>query len=395
MPIFLLANTAFGFPVAFGSYSLEITILKLGKAIHKYLNVHNSCPSEIQFVENVQRCTIKVQNKQQQKQSVKAVLGPVNGVLNSGGGIVQIKIEGSGLQRKDLNEKVDVFWGALQPKLVRMIQPSEYTDVFDKTRKGDTILLFIRATEHFCTVDYNLYLPGDAGLLPPSHNKVVDLLSKRDSLERKKDYSPQFPIENLSTLVPDQFTYGEVLECHESKQVQLKCYTSKDELFHHNNQKPQDEIAKHISSFGNGSGGVIFIGIENNGEVHGQSEKVGGEESLKSGFIAMVKKMSETWSFTPIQGVHWDVKFFPVTGAEEPRTVIAILVAGMQNLGGIFSKCPKSFELQNDSESGGAEKVVLLDFKQWKQKMLSSTYKGESKGEWYMHLHYIVHCQSC
>ena len=344
----------------------------------------------------MQRCTIKLQNKEQSKKSEKAVLERVNGVLNSGGGIVQMKIERFlELTPEDLNKKVDIFWGALQNKLVVMIKPSVYTDVFDKKREGDTILLFIRATEHFCTVDYNLYLPGDAGLLPPSYNKVVDLLSKRDSLEKKKDYSPQFHIENLSTLVPDQFKYGEVLGFHESKQVQLKFYTSKDELFHHNNQKPQDEIAKHISSFGNGSGGVIFIGIKNNGEVLGQSDKVGGEESLKSGFIAMVKKMSETWSFTPIQGIHWDVQFFSVIGAKEPRTVIAILVAGMQNLGGIFSKFPKSFELQNDSESGGAEKVVLLDFKQWKQKMLSSTCKGESKGEWYMHLHYIAHCQPC
>ena len=109
---------------------------------------------------------------------------------------------------------------------------------------------------------------------------------------------------------------------------------------------------------------------------------MGEEKSVKSGLKDMVEKMSEKWSFTPKQRVHWDVKFFPVTGAKEPRSMIAILIAGMQNLGGIFTRHPKSFELQNDSGGGGAKKVVLLNFSQWKQRMLKDTCKGESKGEY-------------
>ena len=315
-------------------------------------------------------------------QDVETVLKPINGVLNSGGGIVEIKIDGfSKLKPEDLNKHLDTFWSALQPKLILMVQPSAYADIFDQQREKDTIRLFIRATEHFCTVDYNLYLPGDAGLLLPPKQKVVALLSERDSFKEKTD-SPQVPLADLISLVPEQFMYKEVLNFHESKQVQLKYYTSKNELFHNNNRKAQDEIAKHISSFGNGIGGVILIGIKNNGEVRGQSEETGSKKKLESEFNKMVKEMSKTWSFTPTQGIHWDVTFVPVTGAEEPRSVIAILIAGMQNLGGIFTKCPKSFELQVGSGSGGAEKVVLLNFSQWKQRMLKDTCKGESKGEY-------------
>ena len=316
------------------------------------------------------------------KQDVETVVKPINGVLNSGGGMVEIKIDGfSKLKPEDLNDRLDTFWSALQPKLNLMIQPSAYADVFDQKREGDTIRLFIRATEHFCTVDYNLYLPGDAGLLLPSKQKVGNLLSKRDAFKEKTD-SPQVPLTDVISLVPDQFMYKEVLNFHESKQVQLKYYTSKNELFHNNNQKAQDEIAKHISSFGNGIGGVILIGIKNNGEVRGQSMETGSKKNLESGLNEMVKEMSKTWSFTPTQGVHWDVKFFPVTEAKESRSVIAILIAGMQNLGGIFTKCPKSFELQTASGSGGREKIVPLDFNHWEERMLSSTCKGESKGEY-------------
>ena len=314
-------------------------------------------------------------------QDVETVLKPINGVLNSGGGIVEIKIDGfSKLKPEDINKHLDTFWSALQPKLNLMVQPSAYADIFDQKREKDTIRLFIRATEHFCTVDYNLYLPGDAGLLLPPKEKVVDLLFERDSF--KKTDNPQVPLTDVISLVPGQFMYREVLNFHESKQVQLKYYPSKKEFFRDNNQKAQYEIAKHISSFGNGIGGVILIGIKNNGEVCGQGKETGSKKKLESEFNKMVKEMSKTWSFTPTQGIHWDVTFVPVTGAEEPRSVIAILIAGMQNLGGIFTKCPKSFELQDDSGSGGAEKVVLLNFSQWKQRMLKDTCKGESKGEY-------------
>ena len=59
-----------------------------------------------------------------------------------------------------------------------------------------------------------------------------------------------------------------------------------------------------------------------------------------------------------------------------------ILVAGMKNLGGIFTKCPKSFELQNPSGSDGGEEMVPLDFSQWKKRMLRSACRVESKGEY-------------
>ena len=264
-----------------------------------------------------------------------------------------------------------------------MIQPSTYDDVFDRKLEGDTILLFIKATEHFCTVDYNLHLPNDAAFLPrPPYNKVVDLLSSRDSLE---NHTPEVPLTDLPMdLLPKKFKYKEVLNFHESKQVQLKSFTSKNGLFHPNNQKAQDKIAEHISSFGNGRGGMILIGIDDKtGEILGQNIAADGKTKWESGFQAMIDQMSETiWSFTPKQVQHWDIKFFPVKDSKNPSFVIVILIAGMKNLGGIFTKCPKSFELQNPSGSDGGEEIVALDFSQWKERMLRGACRAESKGEY-------------
>lgn len=329
------------------------------------------------FVEKEQHCTITLEKK-----DPDAVLRPVNALLNSGGGIVRMKINDFSRYKKgDLNKRIDIFWQTLEQKLNPMIQPSTYDDVFDRKLEGDTILLFIRATNHLCTVDYNMHLPFDAASLSrPNYEKVVDLLSRRESLE---NHIPEVPLTDLPMdLLPKQFTYKKVLDFHESKQVQLKYFTSKNGLFHSNNQRAQDKIAEQISSFGNGSGGMILIGIEDKtGETLGQEITADGKAEWESGFQAMINQMSKTWSFTPIQSEHWDIEFSPVDGTKS-SFVIMVRIAGMRNLGGIFTKCPKSFELQNRSGSDGGEEIVALDFSQWKERILRSACRAESKGEY-------------
>ena len=287
----------------------------------------------------------------------------------------------SNFEAGDLNKKIETFWQTLEQKLNPMIQPSTYDDVFDKKLEGDTIHLFIKATNHLCTVDYNMHLPFDAASLSrPTYEKVVDLLSWRESPENR---IPEIPLTDLPIdLLPKQFTYKKVLDFHESKQVQLKYFTSENGLFHSRNQRAQDKIAEQISSFGNGSGGLILIGIEDNGEICGEDiQGDHGKAYWETGFQAMINEMSKTWSFTPKQREHWDIKFFPVDGTKS-SFIIVVLIAGMRNLGGIFTKCPKSFELLNPSGSDGEEEIVPLDFHEWKQRMLRGTFLGQSKGEY-------------
>ena len=331
-----------------------------------------------EFIEHVQNCTITQLGK---KGVNEALLTTINAVLNSGGGIVRMKINNfSKYKPEELNENFDKFWQTLEQKLNPMIQPSTYGDVFDRKCYGDTVLLFIRATKHLCTMDYNLRLPFDAASSPrPPYDKVVDLLSRKVSLE---NHAPEVPLTDLPMdLLPEKFRHKEVLNLHESKESQRKCYKS-DGLFDNNNQKDQDKIAAQISSFGNGTGGLILIGIKDKGEICGVD--IQGDRSKaywESGFQAMINEMSKAWSFTPKRGEHWDIKFFPVDGTKS-GFIIVVLIAGMRNLGGIFTKCPKSFELLNPSGSHREEVIISLDFHEWKRRMLRSTCLGQSKGEY-------------
>ena len=54
----------------------------------------------------MQRCTITLEKK-----DADAVLRPINAVLNSGGGIVRMKIDDfSRYKPEDLNKRIDTFW---------------------------------------------------------------------------------------------------------------------------------------------------------------------------------------------------------------------------------------------------------------------------------------------
>lgn len=331
-----------------------------------------------EFLENVQDCTITVGNNK-----VEDVLKVINAVLNSGGGIVRMTIaDFLRYEPGELERKLDTFWQLVEGKLFPMICPSVYDDVFDKKRKGHTILLFINATENVCTMKYNFHLPFDvASPLFVPREKVVELLSRRNSLE---NHTPEVPLTELAMeLLPEKFTYGKVLQCDESKTLQLKCYTSENGLFHHRkNQTARDQIAKCVSGFGNGSGGMILVGIEDETrKILGQDKAAFDEAYWERGFQRLINKMSVTWSFTPKQREHWDIKFSPVDG-NKSRFVVVVLIAGMRNLGGIFAKCPESFELRNPSGSDGEERIEQLKFHEWKQRMLSGTCLGQSKGEY-------------
>lgn len=95
-------------------------------------------------------------------------------------------------------------------------------------------------------------------------------------------------------ILPETFTYEDVLNFHESKQVQFKCFRSKHPILHSSNHEENRKIERQISAFGNGNGGMFIMGVADNGEVQGQSMKGDSEAELKNRFEAMIEKMSDT-----------------------------------------------------------------------------------------------------
>ncbi|KAJ7385312.1 platelet maturation [Desmophyllum pertusum] len=158
--------------------------------------------------------------------------------------------------------------------------------------------------------------------------------------------------------------------------MQLTNFKSGNGLLHNNNHTQRKKIVNQISAFANGSGGIILIGVEDDGTVLGQNLDSEGnsKKDVKERVELIVQGMK--WSCTPESNLHWKVDFIPVQDKERCY-VIAISVAGMK--GGVFTKSPKSYELRPGND--GKETIHLLEFKEWKQRMLRGTnmLQNESK----------------
>ena len=317
-------------------------------------------------------------NAEDEESTEERILKQACALLNSGGGLLVMKITDFHCSTTSANS-LDEFWKKIEPKLIDLIRPSRYDDIFDRREQSDEILLFINAPPHICTIKYNLSLPGDSSVLEASYHETVDLLNKEtQQCRRRKLPSVTVPLKELPE-VPDFSTQKvSVLDLKESKRIQLKHFSSKT-LLDSNNRTQREGIRKQISAFANAEGGVILLGVEDDGKVCGLDLRENGEDYIVRNLQErIIQKMY--WSLDPERGSHWDVQFFPI-GGSEANVIVAISVAGMRRAGGVFAKSPKSFKLVQGED--GQQSPLPLDFKEWKQKMLSTSREGlqsDSKG---------------
>ena len=309
------------------------------------------------------------EQKPKNKEKERCLLDGVCALLNSGGGIMIIKITNFDKFSSPL-KKLDEYWSIFEEKLIPMIQPSVYCDVFDRKINGNEVFLFVKAPNHWCTVNFNLFTRLDTRALPATYEKVLNLLKER----KKSANLPQVSLKDLPAL-PEEFRYQEVLPFHESKKIELKYYTSSNVLLHEKNSTHLETFAKNISAFGNGSGGLIIFGVEDKkGTIYGQPMQNDSPKEVENRVVSFFQGMSKAWSFSPEKGVHWDINFFPVVG-KESNSVVVVKVAGMANLGGIFTKCPRCFELILNGE----KEIHRLNLREWKKRMLRGI-QDDSKG---------------
>ena len=86
------------------------------------------------------------------------ILKKCNALLNSGGGVLEMKISDPQTCSTSKKDPVDSFWQTIEEQLRKMIRPSKYEDVFDRIVLSDKIFLFINAPSHVCTMKYNLFV---------------------------------------------------------------------------------------------------------------------------------------------------------------------------------------------------------------------------------------------
>ena len=287
------------------------------------------------------------------------ILRMCNALLNSGGGVLEMKISDPQNSSTSQKDPVDSFWQTIEEQLRRMIRPSKYDDVFDRSVLSDRILLFINAPNHFCTMKYNLFVPGDAGIYEATYDDVVKIV-KFEGCKKDLNSYIRVPLKELPK-VPDYFLDQGIISLIEGKQVQFKKFTSL--LF--SQHKQRFTIARQLSAFGNCDGGVLLIGVGDDRRVSGVDMGTNSKEYVEERVISLFTQ-NICCNFELKRGIHWDLTFSGVSGSES-KSVIIIKMAGIRDSGGIFAKCPESYELRFDIN--GQQVPHLVAFDKWKVRM--------------------------
>lgn len=266
---------------------------------------------------------------------------------------------------------LDTFWQTVEPRLKTLIEPLSYADVYDRKFDGNSgkVRLFVkRMPNHLCTLKSNLFLPSDSGNYGASYTEA------RNVLQREMLSNVEVPPYNLVNS-DEKFVYGAKISFHESKQIQLKHYKSSGNILASNKHEQCDTIRKAVSSFANADGGAIILGVTNKGKAEGQTLEEDSKEAIEERVNTLINKMH--WSVKPVKGKHWDIKFFPLEGKDN-YYVMVIYVASVS--GGVFAKCPESFEFRPCEESSEGQ-IHRLSFDEWQHRMFGgSDFHPESKG---------------
>ena len=261
----------------------------------------------------------------------------------------------------------DKVWQKLEAKLESMVKPSNYFDVFDRPINKDQVSLFIKAPDHWCTMEYNLFLAGDTKVATADFSQMLELLSHEPDCN--------VSLEELPSL-PGIFRHKEKLNFPESKTMQFTYVKSSNPVLHNNSSTQCEKVLKQTSAFANVNGGIILVGVTDDGIVLGQN--LDSKEKVEQRVESIIVKME--WGCIPRRKTHWNVEFFPVQDTED-SFVIAIYIAGMK--GGVFTKCPKSYELRPGKD--GEQTISLLTFDEWKQRVSCGKHmlqiKKEREGE--------------
>lgn len=294
-----------------------------------------------------------------EKNDCEDILAATCALLNSGGGVLEIKLENySHLRPSTFWKKLDCIWQTFENKLAPAIQPLSYSDLIDRKMENDVISFFIKAPDHLITLEYNLFLAGDARTHEASFNKTLELLA--DTPQCK------FSLEKLPCL-PETFVYEETLDFHETRVIQLKDYSFSSHTVVEKIIKGKYGIQKQLSAFANVTGGITLLGISDKSIVHGypMDSDENSFEKCEQVVESLIGEME--WCCTPRRSIHWDVKFFPVQ-KKENHFLIAIYVAGME--GAVFARGPKSYKVGQDTAD-------LLTFEEWKQRVTSGKHMLE------------------
>ena len=334
----------------------------------------------------------KLKDKSMKDKSMKNKLkASVCALLNSNGGQFKLKIDDDAVKGFN-NNKADQCIRPTEQYLQAFLDSftiSSNLRVCDRT--SNEITFKVKAATPLCTLEYNMYLPTDAQVLPvkPTENqeKVKGLLDVRRLVD----------VTETEANVPTRFVLGRPVGISESQTVQFKLLKAeKSKVKELGERIISHDLTHYVSAFANYHGGRIYYGVGDDGIVRGVeitekdkqdltkkiSKYLNSADEQDQADTSTASKMQWPENISPRKGsdAQWDILFEPVEGddgKEIPSTyVIVIFVAPCP--GGVFAKEPESyyiFEENVDEKVDGSRvgRVRRMTMAEWRRRLFYPT----------------------
>ncbi|XP_038669880.1 schlafen family member 13-like isoform X2 [Scyliorhinus canicula] len=229
------------------------------------------------FGEQYRKC---MKNKTLKVMQLNIILRSACALLNSGGGIITVKV-----LNEDYDYHIHGIGSDIETGLGELVSGATNKSFFEFIQQGKTLLIFVQT---WCSSNGNEKLPQltaiKSNVYKRLHSRTIQLtplelenflkrgtkpVGNGDSSEEDSDSSTE-PVQKNHSLSPEyvtikspqcmldrtQFQYGEILGFTESTYIEFKEFSGDKFL-----ERIKEVLPKYISAFANTNGGFLIIGV--------------------------------------------------------------------------------------------------------------------------------------
>ncbi|NXN32767.1 SLN13 protein, partial [Nycticryphes semicollaris] len=265
------------------------------------------CVGKICFGEKARK-KIPKHSKQDQKYTLACA---VCALLNSGGGVVKAEIE-----NKNYNLERDQIGLDLEETFRALVLFPDWRKYLDFEQRDNYILIFIKtwssentsvtstsANPRLCSLSTGLYAKCGAFLshmnpteafsfLKEKQDEVRRELSPGPRAKKRKTRAVEEDMDTINNTIAelfsrDQLRHGETLTFTESGNVEFKHYSTEKIL-----TRVKEILPQYIAGFANTTGGYLWVGVDDHGQVQGFSSDDEDLENLRHVISSVQKKLT-------------------------------------------------------------------------------------------------------
>ncbi|XP_072325294.1 schlafen family member 13-like isoform X1 [Scyliorhinus torazame] len=309
-----------------------------------------------------------MKNKQLKAMQLNIILRSACALLNSGGGIISLK-----LLNEDYDYRIDGIGSDIETGLGELVRGAANKSFFEFIQQGKTLLIFVQTwcsgiingneklpqltaiksnaykrsysrTIQMTPLELENFLKRGTKPVGNSDNSEEDSDSSTEPVQKKRSLSPEYETIKSPQCMLDrtQFQYGEILGFTESRCVEFKEFSGDRFL-----ERIKEVLPKCISAFANTNGGFLIIGVKDTErKVVGCGQFIEDPGCFEELISSTVQKLNTVHTCTTGKDIKYRLHVARVMEDSKQSSFLLILHV-KQFCCGVFTDSPDCWKVEN------------------------------------------------